>query len=83
VPAMTTQEFDQVLAAFSFVLEEVLADPPAHFDVDRLVELRAEVEELRLSALENEASARIASPDLESAVLEWMGWMGRRHASDE
>lgn len=68
----TTREFDQVLAAFSYVLEQAIENPPLYFDVERLEDLRIAVEEVRLSALENEANARITSPDLESAVWDWL-----------
>jgi len=81
--AMTTHEFDQMLAAFSFALERAIDDPPAYFAADRIEELQEAVEELRLSALENEANDQDLLPGLNNAVLRWMGLVGRRDASDE
>ena len=83
MPAMTTHEFDQMLAAFCFVLEQALDDPPAYFDEDRIEDVQEAVEDLRLSALENEANARIPLPDLDSAMMHWINMMGHYGASDE
>lgn len=81
--AMTTHEFDMMLAALSFALEQAIEDPPIHFDADRIEDLQDAVEDLRLSALENEANARVAVPDLDSAVMRWINLMGRYGASNE
>ena len=83
MPAMTTHEFDQMLAAFCFVLEQALGDPPAYFDEDRIEDLREVVEDLRLSALENEANARMPMPDLDSAMMQWINLIGHYGASEE
>lgn len=83
MPTLTTREFDQILAAFSFVLEQAIENPPAFFDVEDLIELREAVEDLRLSALENEAENRITTPDLDSAFQDWLNLTGRYRASDK
>ena len=80
---MTTHEFDMMLAALSYALEQAIEDPPAYFDADRIEDLYDAIEDLRLSALENEASARITIPDLDSAVMRWINLMGRYGASEE
>ena len=81
--AMTTHEFDQMLAAFSFALERAIGDPPAYFDADRIEELQEAVEELRLSALENEADDQDVVPGLNNAMLQWMNLVGRRDLTEE
>jgi hypothetical protein len=83
MPAMTTHEFDRLLAAFCYTLERAAMEPPLYFDVERIDELRDAAEDLRLSALENEANARMAMPDLDSAMLQWINWMDHYEASDE
>ncbi len=83
MPAMTAQEFDRVLAAFSFVLERAIAEPPAYYDPDRLADLRDEIEEIRLGALEREADAQLSGADLESQVVHLINRMGRQVPSDK
>lgn len=83
MPAMTAQEFDRVLAAFSFVLERAIAEPPAYYDPDRLADLRDEIEEIRLGALEREAEAQLSGADLESQVVQWISKMSRQAPSDK
>jgi hypothetical protein len=80
--AMNTNEFDQMLAAFSFALEQAVENPPAYFDVEQIIALQDAVEDLRLTALENEASAQIALPDLDEALAEWFDMMARYEAPE-
>ena len=83
MPMMTTREFDQILAAFSFLLERAIAETPAYFETERLEQLRDDVEEIRLAALEKEANAQLAGPDLGGEVLHWINLIGRHLPSDE
>jgi len=83
MPMMTPREFDQVLAAFTFVLEQAIAETPVYFEADRLEKLKNDIEEIRLAALEQEANAQLTGPDLGGEVLQWMGLIGRHLPSDE
>ncbi len=83
MPTMTPREFDQVLAAFSFVLERAVAEPPVYFDPERLGKLQGEIEEIRLQALEKEASAQLPTDDLDGQMLHWINMLGRRLPMDK
>jgi len=83
MPRMTTREFDQVLAAFSFVLERAIAQVPPYFDAEQLEKLQNTVQEIRLAALAEEANAHLANPDLDGEILRWMSMIGRHLPSDE
>jgi hypothetical protein len=83
MPMMTPREFDQVLAAFSFVLEQAITEPPVYFDQERLGKLQVEVEEIRLQALEKEASAQLPGDDLDGQMLHWINMIGRHLPMDK
>ncbi len=81
--AMTTREFDQVLAAFSFVLERAISQTPLYFDRQTLQELQKQVETMRLAALEKESDAQLTDPDFDQEAMHWMGVLGRDLPSDK